>query len=476
MSQHTNLARRAFLRRASGWILAPSLAGLLSRCTLPSGQTMSAELRTSSASRNRGRGGYGALEVSAECSEVKVPAGFRVFRVSTTGVPSAADPSFRVPISFDGMGAFPGPNGTVRLVRNHEVNDEVELARPFGSANVYDRLAGGGTTTVELRIRGERGSRSIEVLREFPSLNGTLVNCAGGATPWGSWLSCEETTETRARPHGYVFEVPSSADAAVEPVPLTAMGRFVHEAVAVDPRSGIVYQTEDVRYELENDLPGSGFYRFLPVEPGKLRAGGRLEMLAVSGRRRYLTMTRQSVGRVLPVEWIRIEDPDPANAGADQSAVFREGHAKGAAVFHRLEGCWFGDGGIYFDATWGGDCGCGQIWHYRELDAQRGELELIFESPHKGVLDSPDNLCVSPRGGVLLCEDGDDSQFIRGLTRDGDVFDLVETNGDLTELAGACFSPDGEVLFFNMQGSTRSSGDEVGHTFAMWGPWESGAL
>jgi secreted PhoX family phosphatase len=196
----------------------------------------------------------------------------------------------------------------------------------------------------------------------------------------------------------------------------------------------------------------------------------------VTDRPKYFAVKGQRVGQVLPVSWVQIEDPDPANAAEDPHAVFREGQSKGSAIFHRLEGCWYGDGGIYFDSTWGGDAGCGQIWHYRPLDERRGELELIFESPGRGVLDSPDNLCVSPRGGVVLCEDGDESQFIRGLTRDGRIFDLVETNGELPEFAGACFSPDGEVLFFNIQGSTKTDGDEVGYTFAMWGPWEGGAL
>jgi secreted PhoX family phosphatase len=402
-------------------------------------------------------------------------------RVSVTGSPSLADASFIVPNSVDGMAAFPGPGGAVRLVRNHEINDPAEVALPFGRDRVYDPRASGGTTTVELRIVGTRADRRIEVVREFPSLNGTHVNCAGGPTPWGSWLSCEETTAERERRHGYVFEVPSASDAAVEPVPLVAMGRFTHEAIAVDPRTGIVYETEDLRYEPASGLPGSGFYRFIPNRPGDLTAGGILEVLAVRGRPNYLTTVGQSPGTLLPVEWVRIEEPDPVSASTDPSAVFREGVSKGAAIFHRLEGCWYGDGTIYFDATAGGDAGAGQVWQYRPPATRAapddgGELVLIFESPGVDVLQSPDNICVSPRGGIAVCEDGEGVQFVRGLTRDGAIFDLVGQAQPIAEFAGACFSPDGEVFFFNVQGSTTSRGSEWGATYAMWGPWEVGAL
>lgn len=474
----SRLSRRAFLRQAGAAALAPSLAGLAA-CGVGSRAGGSSGMPVRRA--ELGSGGYGPLLPSADTPELLVPAGFRVQRVSVTGSASAADPSFRVPIAVDGMAAFPGPSGTVRLVRNHEIDDPIEVARPFGPSRAYDNRCGGGTTTVELTIVGDRTDRRIEVRREFPSLNGTHVNCAGGPTPWGSWLSCEETTVERTRAHGYVFEVPSSGDEIVEPVPLTAMGRFVHEAIAVDPRTGIVYETEDIRYQPQDGLPGAGFYRFIPTQAGNLRAGGRLEMLAVRGRPEYLATFGQTVGARLPVEWVSIDDADPPGATSDPSSVFRQGVTKGAAIFNRLEGCWYGDGTVYFNATAGGDAAAGQVWQYRPpspeaAPADGGELVLIFESPGREVLQSPDNICVSPRGGIVVCEDGDGIQFVRGLTREGAIFDLVTTDGPLPEFAGACFSPDGEVLFFNIQGSTNSRGGEPGATYALWGPWESGAL
>jgi secreted PhoX family phosphatase len=200
-------------------------------------------------------------------------------------------------------------------------------------------------------------------------------------------------------------------------------------------------------------------------------------MLALEGRPRYDSFGGGTpVGVPLPAVWVDIDNPDPATITSTTS-VFAQGRARGGVAFARLEGCWWGDNSVYFNATSGGAAGAGQVWQYRPTSVDAGQLVLIFESPNRTVLDAPDNLCVSPRGGLVLCEDGGGQQFIRGLTAQGQIFDLVATDGNGSEFCGACFSPDGNVLFFNSQGSTSSQDTaNPGATYAIWGPWTQGAL
>ncbi|MDX1396354.1 MAG: DUF839 domain-containing protein, partial [Gemmatimonadota bacterium] len=263
------------------------------------------------------------------------------------------------------------------------------------------------------------------------------------------------------------FEVPAAADEQTPAVPLRDMGRFVHEAVAVDPATGIVYETEDVNRR-------AGFYRFTPRTPGRLNDGGALEMLAIAGRPEADLRRGQRTGAWLPVDWVPIEDPDPEGAEADASTVFNEGRGKGGARLSRLEGCWYGDGSIYFHSTNGGEAQSGQVWRYvPEQDA----LVLVFESPDAEVLDAPDNLTVSPRGGLILCEDATGSSRLHGLTVDGEIFEFARNILNGREFAGATFSPDGRILFVNIQGDLDSFGPgNLGMTFAIRGPWEEGPL
>lgn len=464
--------RRTFVRKAAGAaglaLLAPSLGGLVARSR---GVLNAAELAEREGTAIRwagiGDGGYGPLQSAGP--ELLLPEGFTYSVLSYNGKPMTDGAA--TPGAFDGMAAFAMPSGNIRLLRNHENRDTAERARVKGSIErAYDRRAGGAVSTLEVRLTADG---TPEVVRDFISLNGTIVNCAGGPTPWGSWLTCEESVAGPANGwserHGYIFEVSAAADAEATPVPLKAMGRFVHEAVAVDPRDGIVYETEDQQT--------AGFYRFIPSTRGALAAGGRLQMLAIAGRPRYDTTTGQRVGDRLPVRWVDIDDRDPDADAIAPLAVFEQGTAKGGARFARLEGCWYGDGSIYFHSTNGGDARVGQVWRYEPGRWwRRSRLTLVFESPSPDVLDYPDNITVSPRGGIVICEDGAGEQYLRGLTPRGELFDFGKNVLNNTEFAGACFSPDGRILFVNIMGDTTDAGTQGGRTLAIRGPWERGAL
>jgi secreted PhoX family phosphatase len=394
------------------------------------------------------------------------------------------DDGLLTPGDFDGMAAFPieGDASRCVLLRNHELSPddlaksgfgpEFERAAGIDPAKVYDFIAPGrphlgGVSKLIVNLE------TLEVERRFLALAGASTNCAGGATPWGSWLSCEETEEgpsaTSSKPHGFVFEVPSSTDGLVDPVPLADMGRFRHEATAVDPASGVVYLTED---------QGDGlFYRFIPNAPGRLAEGGVLQALAIRGApsadmRNWEPSTPRLPPEGVEVEWITLEDVTAPNAD-----LRLRGRARGAAIFARGEGMALAleaDGpAIYFAATSGGPVQLGQIFKYRPSPAegrdgeaaQPGRLSLFVESDGVERFDMCDNLVASPLGDIVLCEDGDGEQFVRAVRQDGHVYAIARNaHPDQNEFCGACFSPDGRVLFVNVQAP--------GMTFAITGPWE----
>lgn len=468
--ENTHMNRRSFLTN-----LATFSGSLAVAC---SGLGRRAEAFASSGDvSNLSAPGYGELFPTAATNTgetfLSLPKGFEYNAFGKVkGMMSDGRPT---PAAHDGMWTFKVKN-ELRLVRNHEVsNRSVPLSNAgIGSGNHYDETAGGGTTTLVIN------PKTNLVVRDFVSLSGTLINCAGGPTPWGSWITCEETTlgqtvrtnSTTGRktggflkPHGYCFEVPASANTTVPPVPLKAMGRFVHEAVAVDRKTGVVYETED--------FGTAGFYRFLPKRNKRLAEGGVLQMLAITGKPEYDTRSGQKMGSTLPASWVTIDNPDPKEADVDPIAVYKQGKAKGGATFSRLEGCEIDKKGrVYFTATSGGDTKGGQIWMYEPTSRNDGRLHLVFESPSQELLYMPDNICLMPKSELLfVCEDTDyagiaAANHLRVLTPEGKMATFaknVSKDFGRSEFAGSTFSPDGDTLFVNLQAG--------GCTFAIWGDW-----
>lgn len=402
-----------------------------------------------------------------------LPEGFSYTEISRTG--DVMTDGLRVPGKPDGMAAF-DVDGQCVLVRNHEMDAAWLEASPFGAdqsllskidaKKLYDdKPALGGTTTIHFDTRTQR------VEQQFLSLAGTLRNCAGGPTPWGSWVTCEETivgpNDGFAKWHGYNFEVPAAANSLVEPVPLVAMGRFNHEAIAVDPRTGIVYQTED-----RND---GLIYRFIPTVPGKLHLGGRLQAMCVRGRpsldlRNWVEPAQLFVGEIVEVEWIDMNDVE-----SPDDSLRLDGFARGAARFARGEGMWFGRSSVFFACTNGGRRKKGQIWRYvpspfeGTADEKRfpGRLELFVEPNDGNIVNNADNLCVAPWGDLFVCEDGSGENRVLRVGRDGRVSTFASNALNDSELAGVCFSPDGSTLFVSIQ-------NNPGITLAVTGPWKRG--
>lgn len=418
---------------------------------------------------------------------LNLPAGFSYQVISQPGAPMSD--GLITPGIFDGMAAFsvPGKKDQCILIRNHEQDSspgqidafggDVKKARDFCGDKSFDYFrdgmpANGGTTTLVYDLKKQQ-LRSSHL-----SLIGTSRNCSGGATPWGSWLTCEETIYGKdqgfSRDHGYVFEVPAQAKGLINAEPLYDMGRFVHEACAVDSKTGIVYMTED--------LSDSLFYRFIPHKPGRLFQGGKLQALTIRDWKSADTSNKSSsknpIGYVarLSVDWIDLDEVRAPNGDLN-----RRGHNQGAAIFARGEGLVLatsqGKNAFYFSATIGGKAELGQIWRYTpspfegtsKETSSPGKLELIYESTDRAYLEACDNLAVTPWGDILICEDSysdakDKINYLRGMTPEGRIYTLaMNADSRQGEFCGACFSPDGSTLFVNIQ--------NPGYTFAIRGPW-----
>ncbi len=386
----------------------------------------------------------------------------------------------RVPHAHDGMAAFAGERGRIILVCNHELGPENGQQNAFGTDrdampafvrnNIYDAGEGvtpgngGTTTTIFNPVSGKTE-------RQHLSLIGTEYNCAGGATPWGSWLSCEECFRNpgyqgayrREQAHGFVFEVPATATGLVKPVPIKAMGHFEHEAAAVHTASGVVFMTEDKDDSL--------FYRYIPNQPGKLHAGGRLQALAIGkgasvNTSHWRGSANLEIGEQTPVRWIDLDNVD-----SRRDDLRMRGAAKGAATFVRGEGLCVAGDDFFITATTGGAASLGQVFRYsasafegteRESDVP-GQLTLVAESSSDSLLRHADNIISAPWGDLLICEDTATQCGLVGIDPDGNQYALADNAYTDSELAGVCFSPDGQTLFVNIQ--------YPGMTLAITGPW-----
>lgn len=432
--------------------------------------------------------GYGPLR-PAKCMAtglelLAIPEGFEYMSFGWTG--QIMDDGRPTPTDHDGMAVVGKQGNTIALVRNHELSAG-EGNQCFVEGGMYNADEYGGTTNLLFDfVKGE-------FVKSYTSLGGTIRNCSGGPTPWGSWISCEETFHIWGERadgfnHGYVFDVPGFGVSNGQPV--RAAGRFAHEAVAIDPETGVMYETEDAGT--------SAFYKYVQPGAGRsdwqtdrqkeepLRDGGELYAMIVDSMQRKNMGAGYEPGTTFPVSWELVSDPESKQGRAFDSAP-------NAASFSRGEGCWEDDGKIYFVSTNGGAAGLGQVWMYTP---KAETVTLIYESTDASDVDGPDNIAISPRGGIILCEDGGSNpKRLIGLSHAGEIFSFVENRivlnpGDLDaidavypgtkanfsdaavedyrsmEWAGATFY--GDWLFANIL--------SPGVTFAIRGPWNRGVL
>lgn len=420
--------------------------------------------------------GYGKLKKDPD-GILKLPEGFSYKIISQRG--NIMSDGLLVPGLADGMGTFPGPsdNQTI-IIRNHEVSPldtkngafgaKLEGLKNVSKDKFYDYGSGtnpcqGGTTTLIYNHETQR------VEKQWLSLAGTDRNCAGGVTPWGSWISCEESVlmsgKILEKDHGYPFEVPVTTDIKLhDPIPIKAMGRFNHEAVCVDPRTSIVYQTEDRSDGL--------IYRYIPDNPKDLHQGGKLQILAIRERKTFDTRNWTSTGakrmkmnKSYEVDWLDIDNVDAPN-----DDLRYRGAQAGAAIFARGEGIWFGNNEFYFACTNGGRKEVGQIFRYTpsphegqvEEKNQPARLELFLEPNKTHLVENCDNLTIAANGDLVICEDNYSPRIV-GVTPEGKIYKIAKNVGFKSEFAGATFSPDGSTLFVNIQ--------VPGLTLAITGPW-----
>ncbi|MEU6946872.1 alkaline phosphatase PhoX [Streptomyces sp. NPDC046316] len=420
---------------------------------------------------NRRRLGYGPL-VEDPAGMLALPAGFTYRVITHSGVTKLESGEF-TPQKHDGTATFAGPRGTTLLVNNHELKGKRSgwtHPVPLTEGLVYDPAAAGGCTVVEVHRDG--------TVAEWVGIAGTSTNCAGGRTSWGTWLTCEENSDRAGengmtKDHGYVFEVdPRDRRANRDPKPIKAFGRYDHEAVVIDPKRGHAYLTEDA------DEPNGLFFRWVPPK-GFEHGRGKLRTLADdagilqaprcidSGGRFVDDLSRATrIGTVYGVDWLDVPDRD-----GREVEVRRQFGPDEVTRARKLEGMWWADGGAYIVSSYArdespGPSHDGQVWFY---DPKRRTLTLqvllgVNPDPYKdGAYDGPDNITVSPYGGLVIAEDGEGVQHLFGATERGRTYPIARNDLNDSEFTGVVFSCDGDTLFANIQ--------DPGIMVAITGPW-----
>ncbi|MEV7363850.1 alkaline phosphatase PhoX [Streptomyces sp. NPDC091299] len=477
-----SLTRRDFARRSALTGAGVALVGSVGALATAPGALASADTETETAegqeADRHGGVGYGPL-IPDPKGVLALPAGFR-YRVITYSGKTKLESGEFTPSNHDGTATFDGPRGTTLLVNNHELKGpraDWKYPVPLTEGLVYDPAASGGCTVVEVRH---------DHVAEWVGIAGTSTNCAGGSTPWGTWLTCEETEDKAGqngmtKDHGYVFEVdPEDRRANRHPRPIKALGRYAHEAVVVDPKRGHLYLTEDA------SGPNGLLYRWTPPEGfhhgrGGLRTladeAGRLQAFKCfdSGGRYVDDLSRATrIGTVYGVDWVDVPDRD-----AKTVSVRSQFGAGAVSRARKLEGMWWSDGGAYIVSSYAREESPvqhdGQVWFY---DPRRRTLTLkvllgVNPDPAKdGAFDGPDNITVSPYGGLVIAEDGEGVQHLFGATDSGRTYPIArndlnigtEEEPEYSEFTGVTFSPDGKTLFANIQ--------DPGIMVAVTGPWK----